>query len=61
MKGWEGLLGSQNSVDLPGNCVRIFCLQNNIFLKSAGGLHRGLEVSSFSEMNGVLSVLTTEV
>lgn len=27
----------------------------------AGGLHRGLEVASFSEMNGVLSVLATEV
>ena len=35
MKGWEDLLGSQNSVDLPGNCVHIFCLQNNI-LKFVG-------------------------
>ena len=33
---WEDLLGSQNSVDLPGNGVCIFCVQNNIFLKFVG-------------------------
>ena len=36
VKGWEDLLGSQNSVDLPGNGVCIFCVQNNIFLKFVG-------------------------
>ena len=66
VKGWEDLLGSQNSVDLPGNCVRIFCLQNNIFLKFVGRQALGdclgdLKLSPFPEMNRVLSVLKTEV